>query len=435
MMPARIGWATPWNRSSAIAQSAGEVAAELVRRGHHLTVLRTETGPWWNLPAREAPGAIGHLSDYGDAALRQDFDVVVGHVGDNYGFHGALLPRFAGVPILGVFHDACIVHLMRDWLDDDQERLRAVVRATYGGTPAAEAPFEWSDLAYAARTHPMIEWVASRTIGAVAHAHHYADRLGSACPGPTAVIPLAFHTPGLPPPPTPWDKMTVAVVGHANPNKRVDQIVLAVSASPILRDRCRIRVIGEASPNACAELTAYATRLGVSPPEFTGWVTDDELRRRLRDVDVLSCLRDPVLEGASASLVLALTSGRPTLVSDHGCYAEVPDDAVLKCAPGREALDVMLHLEHLVRDPAFGAATGARGRAFAAPRHTASAYADALEPLLEACIRARPMRDARESLTGTLAGFGLGRSDPAMARVEAMLASMTRGAECAMEPA
>ena len=53
MMRARIGWATPWNMQSAIAQSASEVATELTKRGHTVTVLRTETGAWWDLPVPE----------------------------------------------------------------------------------------------------------------------------------------------------------------------------------------------------------------------------------------------------------------------------------------------------------------------------------------------------------------------------------------------
>ena len=428
MMPARIGWTTPWNMQSAIAQSASEVASELTSRGHKITILRTEVGSWWDLPARDATGVVHHLNDYSDASLFQEFDIIVGHFGDNFRFHGALLPRLDVMPVVGIFHDLCIAHLMRDYLGDDQASLRALARDIYAGTPAAELPFTWHDLAFTVHAHPMVEWIANRTIGAVAHAEHYADRIRHACPGPTAVIPLAFDAAGFPPPPPHWDRMVVAVVGHANVNKRIDQIILAVSASSILRDRCRIRVIGETSAQVRADLSAYAANLGIAPPEFTGWVSDEELRMRLRDVDVLSCLRYPVLEGASASLVVALTSGRPTLVSDHGCYAEVPNDAAFKCRPSREALDVMLHLERLVRDPAHGAAIGARGRAFASRRHTAVAYADALEPLLETCIAARPTSDARQSLINTLTGFGLSRQDSAVARVAAMIASMTRDA-------
>ena len=79
----------------------------------------------------------------------------------------------------------------------------------------------------------MIEWVAARTIGVVVHAHHYGDSLRQVCTGPIATIPLAFTASGLPPPPPPWSRMiTIAIVGHANPNKRIDQILLAVGASP-----------------------------------------------------------------------------------------------------------------------------------------------------------------------------------------------------------
>ncbi len=428
MSPVRIGWAAPWNTHSAIAQSASEVAFELTRRGYEVTVLRTEVEAWRDLPVRAAPGVVRRLTDYGDAALRESFDLIVGHFGNHYGFHGALLPRLGTVSVLGIFHDLCNAHLLRDWVDDDQSRLREMARSAYDGTPVAEAPFEWDNLAHVVRDYPMIEWLAARTMGAVAHAHHYAGRLRRACAGPTAVIPLAFDTPGLPPPPLPWDRMTVAVIGHANRNKRIDQIILAMAASPFLRHRCHIRVIGEASAQARADLSSYAAHLGVHPPEFTGWVADEDLQMRLRDVDVISCLRHPIAEGASASLVLALSSGRPTLVSDQGCYAEVPDEAALKCSAGREAMDVMLHLEHLARDASFGTAIGARGRAFALPRHTAAAYADALEPLLESCIMARPIRDAQRSLANTLAEFGLAHDDPAVVRTAATIAAMTREA-------
>ena len=85
----------------------------------------------------------------------------------------------------------------------------------------------------------------------------------------------------------------------------------------------------------------------------------------------------------------------------------------------------MLHLEHLVRDPAFGLAVGERGRAFAAPQHTAAAYVDALEPFMESCIKSRPVCDAQHALVHTLAEFGLSRTDPAAERAVALLASMT----------
>jgi glycosyltransferase involved in cell wall biosynthesis len=423
----RIGWASPWNQRSAIAAFSAEVTFELTRRGHVVTALRTETGEYAALPLRPAPGPIHHLDELDDGALRRDFDVVVAQVGDQYGYHGAVIRRLEPVSTVGVFHDAFIVNLASGYLHyggDGGKTLHDLAREVHGaaGMPDGE-PF-WAELGEMARRRPMVEWLARRCAAAVAHAEHYADRLRDACPGPVATIPLAFTVPGLPPGPTPWDRMTLATIGHANTNRRIDQLIMAIGASGVLRQRCRLRVIGEAAPAERARLEDLARLLGVEPPEFTGWVSDEDLRWHLRDVDAIACLRNPVLEGASASVILALTSGRPTLVTDHGCYAEIPADAVLACRPEEEALDAMRHLEWLLAHPAEGAALGARGRAIALTRHTPAAYVDALLPLLERVVAARPGREAQQRLVATLGSFGLGADDPAARRTEAVLAGM-----------
>ena len=112
--------------------------------------------------------------------------------------------------------------------------------------------------------------------------------------------------------------------------------------------------------------------------------------RHLAAVDAICCLRNPVLEGASASLILAMRTGRPVLVSDHGPYAEIPDGLVLKCRPGHEATDVRLHLEALLADPAPARAMAQRARAYAKATFTASGYVDRLLPISIASLRACP---------------------------------------------
>jgi glycosyltransferase involved in cell wall biosynthesis len=279
------------------------------------------------------------------------------------------------------------------------------------------------DLAFAAR-YPLLEWLARKCVAAVAHSGHYVDRLRAACPGRVETIPLAMRFPSLPPPPAPWEILTIAVIGHANPNKRIDRLILGVGASAKLRARCRIRIIGETTPDMRLALERIAAVAGVAPLQFTGWIPDDDLARSLRDVDAICCLRNPVLEGASASLLLAMSSGRPTLVTNHGCYAEAPEDAVLRCAPDHEARDVARHLGRLLDDPTRGAETGKRARAHVCGRLGPVAYVDALLPLVEQAIADRPRFAARRSLVDTLASFGLGRADAACARIDSTLESL-----------
>lgn len=430
MSALRIGWASPWNTNSAIAHSASGGAYELAQRGHSITVLRTEAGAYMDHPVRPAPGPVRSLSEYQTHELARDFDVIVAHFGDHFGFHGQLLPRLSEIDLVGIFHDAAVPHLFSGWAVSNDETardfhafMRGFVRDAYGDA-VADGPLRWNDLADVAAHYPLVEWIARRTVGAVAHAEHYAWRLQSACSGPVAVIPLTYKVEDLPPPPPAWSRTTIAIVGHANPNKRIDQIILAVSASYILRGCCRIRVIGEALATERERLTTLANRVGIAPPEFTGWVSDEDLLSKLRDVNVMACLRKPVIEGASASVVLALTSKRPTLVINHGCYAEIPPDAALLCSPEYEALDIMRHLEHVVREPEFGLEVGRRGHEFAVGRHSAQAYVDSLEPLLERVVARRAEVQARRQIGETFAEFGLGPTDPAIGRITAVLNTM-----------
>ncbi|HEY8613211.1 MAG TPA: glycosyltransferase family 4 protein [Roseomonas sp.] len=425
----RIGWAAPWNERSAIASSAAEVARELAARGHEVTVLRTETGEAATLPPRPAPGAVLHLDAVDDDTLRDSFDVVAAHIGDHHGYHGAAIRRLEPLGMVGIFHDAFIANLVFGHFHQTgrPDALHQLTHDVYGEDGMRDGEPFWLDMEEMARRRPMLEWLARRCAGAVAHSGHYAERLRQACPGPVAVIPLAFVVPDLPPPPVAWDRITLATIGYANANRRIGEIIMAIGASAFLRGRCRLRVIGEAAPAERARLARLAATIGIEPPEFTGWVSDEDLRWQLRDVDAIACLRNPVLEGASASVILALASGRPTLVTNHGCYAEIPADTVLACRPEAEALDAMRHLEWLLTHPAEGAALGARGRAVALERHAPAAYADALMPLLEQVVADRPRREARRHLFSTLGSLGLGVEDPAARRAETVLAGMGLG--------
>jgi glycosyltransferase involved in cell wall biosynthesis len=150
-------------------------------------------------------------------------------------------------------------------------------------------------------------------------------------------------------------------------------------------------------------------------------VDEADLASRLAAVDAICCLRNPVLEGASASLILAMRSGRPVLVSDHGPYAEIPDGLVLKCRPGSEAAEVRRHLEALLADPSPARAMAERARAYAEETFTAERYVDQLLVHVDRVTETLPAVRAAMGLGRTLAGFGVPPDDPAGERIAAAL--------------
>ena len=131
------------------------------------------------------------------------------------------------------------------------------------------------------------------------------------------------------------------------------------------------------------------------------------------ETDAICCLRYPIFEGGSASLIVAMLSGRTVLVSDHGAYAGLPDDVVMKCWPGVEAADVRRHLEACLADRDAMWDRGARALAYAREMNSPEHYARALIAAIEQGQAGGPEVRTGLRFGRILASFGLGVDDPA----------------------
>src|ERR1019366_5075532 len=163
---------------------------------------------------------------------------------------------------------------------------------------------------------------------------------------------------------------------------------------------------------------------GVTEVDFTGWIDEETLRDLLTGVDVICCLRHPILEGGSASVIVAMLSGRAVLVSDHGVYGELPDDVVLKCQPGDEATDVRRHLEAFIEDRGAMWALGERARTYARQAHAPGRYANDLMALIDRTRSDGPALRTSIELGRVLASIGLGGDDPAVRAIARMMDAM-----------
>lgn len=420
-----LAWAGPWNDRSAIAEFGVHVVGELTNRGHVVEVWRTEVGAAALTPPRNLTVPVRLFSDLSTQEI-ENCDAIIANFGDHYPFHGALLPTITEWCAVGIFHDSFLGNLAAGWAASFEDRdsiLRELVRAGHGKEAWPDDDEYWGQgrLEQVVKVRPMLDWFAGPLSGAVVHATHYEARVRSVCPGPVKVIGFAQRYEGLPQPLPITNSLQIATVGVGNANKRIDQVIRAVAMSPRLRQCCRFVLIGQITTDEKNRLVQLAESLGVVEPVFTGWVSEEELRLKLTGVNVMACLRHPITEGASASLLLALQSGRPTLVSNHGVFAEVPGDCVLKCEPGHEEMDVRRHLEWILDHPGEAMAMGGRARAYSLETHSPKHYVDALLPLLTESISSRPGITAGIALGRMLASFGLEASDPAVDRIGADL--------------
>jgi glycosyltransferase involved in cell wall biosynthesis len=108
-------------------------------------------------------------------------------------------------------------------------------------------------------------------------------------------------------------------------------------------------------------------------------------RSWLAAADVLVNLRYPTAGETSATALRGLAAGRPVIVSDHGWYAELPDDACVKVPPN-DGDALLAAMRRLACDPGLREAIGARAAAYAreehAPARAAERYAAFIEQVL-----------------------------------------------------
>jgi len=428
-MKMRLAWLGPWNSRSTIASFGRLVVSELLARNHDVTVFRTETGSALNEPSLPIRARLEDLHAIDGHTLNRSFDGVIANIGDHHPLHGSVVNVLEHCPCLVIFHDGMIANLAAGWAHEaaaGENSLRTLVRKIYGGEAWVDGtPFlHWSQTQMQAATRPMTEWLTPLAAGIVTHSAFWAPRMRAACSGRVDVLPLALADSEMPPPRTHQGRLVIATIGHVNPNNRADQVLLAIASDTVLRARCEYRLLGHVEGPEQERLEHLSTDLGIPPPRFTGYLSDAALRAEMAEVDVISCLRHPVVEAGSASLVTAMYAARPTLVSWYGVYAEVPEDAVYHCTPGQEAVDVAAHLRAILAEPAAALTMGQRARARALQVHSANNYVDRLLPALAAATEAAPAIAAAHRLGKVLGRFEIDPNDPAVTRIVGNLSNM-----------
>lgn len=390
---------TPAIKKSAIGRMAALVTHDLIAQGHQVTIVRTEakhllsseihdfnttTLFWHNLEK------LPYIIQAADLCLYQ--------IGDNFEYHeGGLywLPRLPGLVCLHDFYVGC---LFWGWGQSRCLEAQSILQLWYGKA-VADTFFNFSNNeSFLAGTHdvsPMTEWICAMALGVITHSSWGCERVLRSCSGPVRVVPLAYNAPN-----TKDDRQSckngnlqVLTIGHINGNKRVASVISAIASSNLLKQSITYRLIGNILPEAALFLSVLAKNLGVSLV-ISGEVDDQTLALALSSCDIVSCLRWPSLEAASASTIEAMLYGKPVIVTDTGFYAEIPNGYVLKVSPNNEIDDIRMALVRLLEDKNLRQSIGAQAKEWASKTFTAANYAAEVIQIAAEINQARPTINA-----------------------------------------
>jgi len=428
----RILWATPWNVDSAIARVSSMVVKELGRLGVEVRVVRTEDllqissktlqkAPLARLPFQIDPD--------------EAYDATVINFGDHWPFHAKALDLLDAKPCVAVLHDATMLNFFlgkahASGSEEAVQRLCDEGIRLYGSAPDATqtpSPNDYGWVTSTAEHWPFMHEITSRANAVVVHSDHCIASLpDDGRTKPHVLMLPAFPTPRKRAPRASLEAgpIRLCTIGHMNENKRVASVIRAIVSSPFLKDCLIYSLVGPVTKDQRDSLESLALALDYQGLRILGRVSDHELGEQLNDSDVICCLRHPALEGGSASILEVLQYGRPTLVTDRGCYRQIPDGLVWKVDPHHEVPEIARLLEEIcTRYP------GALERACQAPAWvqancSARRYAQRIITICKSVLPFKAAAYAQRRLEARAASFGAGDDDPLRARIASLADSL-----------
>lgn len=391
---------TPGVQSSAIGRMTRLVVRALLAQKHHIVLVRTESP---HALAREAHDFGCTLLTWMDEAQVYEAiagaDCLVYQIGDNYEFHEGGVAWLQKAPGIVCLHDFFVGHLFWGWAQQRREEANHILTQWYGSKVATDY-FNVSDsatfISSTRETAPLTEWISSMATGVITHSNWGCSRVMAACAGPVFVTPLAYDAPGALNSQSECNsdnKLKVLTIGHVNPNKRVESCIQAIASDPLLCKNISYRLVGAILPEVEKKLTELATNSGVELI-ISNEVDDATLSQAIIEADVISCLRWPSLEAASASAIEAMLYAKATIVTDTGFYKELPDQYVLKVSADNEIEDLRKVFLALQGNRSLSADIGSEAQVWAKETFTAENYAKRLEQAIPVVLRAKVITSA-----------------------------------------
>jgi glycosyltransferase involved in cell wall biosynthesis len=389
----RVAWFTPFSERSDVGAHSRCIVEALpaeIRRAACLFVNENRKGVTYrsSLPTVK-------LSDTFDPGILDAFDHAVMNIGnsqENHYYINNLCLQYRSVVVV---HDIIMQHYLAWMLFEERknpERYAELMVHHYGDR--ALSILESSRLLHSGRTpryapwdsvhsasFPLLEPFVERAQAVVVHskfAERVVERMTKA---PIIRLFLPYDKKPRPVPRTAEGKRHVdfVAIGHINRAKFLHLGIAAIRTSDLLRASARFWIVG--MPNDAqyaAELEQQARALGLGKSViFEYGVSESRLVEIKADADVFVNLRFPNTESASGSFTEQLACAKPVIVMNTGCYAEVPDNCVVKITSTDDVSALSAAMERLVQDEKYRRSLGKAAERYVKER-TAKAYGEKL---------------------------------------------------------
>ncbi len=439
----KVAWYTPYSKYSAIGAFSREVIPALQANGHQVTAVRSEK-PNSLVSKTEAvhvcPVEYAHSFDVHVEDHLAKFDLVIYNLGNHFANHYYAIKHQMRVPGVTILHDYMLHHLLYEWCSEDDTRSYHQVLSEEAGEialvdfqEAAEKDIQKDWYMSAATKHPVLRFAAANTLGVITHANFYKESTQSQLHCPVTTIPLAYPQSierELPSPTMPSGKLRLLTVGDVNINKRCESVIKALASHPSLASRWQYRIAGGIT-KSYAEYLSQLAKAGVAQVDLKllGPVDDSTLTGEMKNSNAIACLRYPIIEGASASIISSLASGRPAMVSSGGCYDEIPENLIFRVPIETEIESIQQHLAFVADNYVQTVSRAKKAMKWVADRHSGAHYAAALDEFLHASIPEFYLANFSDQIAQCLSHWNWTGDSPVIKNVGKVVSDLFRSSE------
>ena len=320
--------------------------------------------------------------------------VPIYHIGNNK-LHLPIYKQSREEAGIVVLHDLSLVDLARGYSHDlgDPDEWLEMMQQQYGDAGmemAKRSEISASSHFQMVSEYPLFQPFLENALGVVVHSRHALAIVENQLPEGFPVVQLNLpYSDSEEPAVRDYLSPVLRFIfcGHVGPNRRLSEFFDAWGQleSP---QRIRLDIYGNVS-NA-RQLERLAKNFGVAQwLNFHGYVEEGQLEVALNEAHFAINLRWPTMGETSASQLRYWSAGLPTLVTDVGWYAELPDNVVCKVSPADEVRNLVEWLEQIVESPDHYATTGAAGREYMLEQHDPDNYARQLVDFAQQCGSSR----------------------------------------------
>lgn len=405
----KVAWFTPFNIESAIGRYSKFAAAALMRYVD-IDIFVCQNG---NLHDTDCSIVRYTVENAGE--LLKKYDIAVYNMGDNALYHSEIYCVLKENPGIIINHDICLHNFMRGYyfgFKNDANGFKALLKREYGEDEAKEI---WNAASYPDKfrklnllKYNLSEHIGDNVLGMIVHSQYHEKYMRKNYKGNMAVVPLldmsdelekldqsidfkAYKS----------DKIHILTVGNLNENKRIHSIITVLGENHILAENFDYTLIGsQENKSYCDNLKVLIDKYKLNDQvRMVGFVNHKELAYYYHGADIVSNLRFPAYEGASASIVEQMVIGKACIVTNTGVYAEFYDNCLMKIDSDKEIEELTRTLLNILENRTTIEIIGKNAKDFAAKYFDRDLYASKVYNFLKQVIFTRPIYNVKDKCT------------------------------------